>query len=70
MERGTVKWFNAQKKFGFITPDGGKKDIFVHASNIENLDRALEEGERVEYEIGEGAKGPEAKNVRSLQEEA
>jgi CspA family cold shock protein len=61
---GIVKWFNEQKGFGFITPDSGGKDLFVHHSNIrvEGF-RTLKEGQRVEYEEGEGRKGPEARNV-------
>lgn len=66
MEKGTVKWFDEQKGFGFITSDIGGKDYFVHATNVETLDHVLEKGERVEFEIGEGPKGPQAKNVRAL----
>lgn len=64
MQQGTVKWFNDQKGFGFITPDAGGKDLFVHHSNI-NSDgfRTLAEGQRVSYEAAEGRKGPEARNV-------
>ena len=68
-ERGTVKWFEETKGFGFITPDIGKKDIFVHSSNIETLTKTLEKGERVEFELGEGPKGPEAKHVTTLESE-
>ena len=68
MERGIVKWYDGVKGYGFITPDVGKKDIFVHSSNVNNLERALETGDRVEYEIGESPKGPQAKNVQLLQE--
>jgi CspA family cold shock protein len=67
-ERGIVKWFEEEKGFGFITPDSGKKDIFVHRSNIETLTKSLEKGERVEFEIGEGSKGPEAKHVTLVEE--
>ena len=65
MASGTVKWFNDQKGFGFIKPDEGDRDLFVHHSNIEiNGYRSLEEGQRVEFEMGEGRKGPEAVHVR------
>jgi CspA family cold shock protein len=62
---GTVKWFNEQKGFGFITPEEGGKDLFVHHTNIDSPGfRTLQEGQRVEYEAAEGRKGPEARNVR------
>jgi len=63
MERGRVKWFNAEKGFGFIERDGGN-DVFVHFSAI-NMDgyKTLEEGIEVEFEVVEGAKGPQASNV-------
>jgi CspA family cold shock protein len=63
MERGKVKWFNAEKGFGFIEREGGK-DVFVHFSAIE-MDgyKTLEEGTEVEFEVIEGAKGPQAANV-------
>ena len=62
---GTVKWFSDQKGYGFITPDGGGKDLFVHFSNIEGDGyRSLEDGQAVEYEAAQGKKGPEAQNVR------
>lgn len=63
MERGRVKWFNAEKGFGFIERDGGN-DVFVHFSAI-NMDgyKSLEEGIEVEFEVVEGAKGPQASNV-------
>jgi len=64
---GTVKWFNDAKGFGFITPEGGQKDCFVHHSAIQgNGFRTLAEGERVEFDIVQGAKGPAAENVVKL----
>ena len=67
MDTGTVKWFNADKGFGFITPDSGGKDLFVHHSAINcNGFATLDEGQKVEYEIGEGQKGPCATNVSSI----
>ena len=65
MAKGTVKWFSDQKGYGFITPDGGGKDLFVHFSNIHGDGyRSLEDGQAVEFEAAEGNKGPEAQNVR------
>ncbi|MFP3578849.1 MULTISPECIES: cold-shock protein [unclassified Arthrobacter] len=65
MALGTVKWFNAEKGYGFITVDDSGDDIFVHWSALQ-MDgfRALEEGQRVEFELGEGQKGPQAESVR------
>jgi CspA family cold shock protein len=64
MSQGTVKWFNADKGFGFITPDDGGKDLFVHHSEIKVSGYAtLNEGQKVEFEVGEGQKGPCANNV-------
>jgi CspA family cold shock protein len=61
---GLVKWFNDQKGFGFITPDGGERDCFVHHSAIQMEGfRTLAEGDRVEFEIVQGDKGPAAQNV-------
>ena len=61
---GTVKWFNDQKGFGFITPEGGSKDCFVHHSAIQGSGfKSLAEGEKVEFDMVEGAKGPAAQNV-------
>ncbi len=64
MSSGTVKWFNSTKGFGFITPDEGGKDLFVHHSDIQVSGYAsLDDGQKVEFEVGEGQKGPCAKNV-------
>ncbi|GAA2177594.1 cold-shock protein [Arthrobacter parietis] len=65
MAQGTVKWFNAEKGYGFITVDEGGADVFVHWSAIDMEGyRALDEGQRVQFEIGEGQKGPQAEAVR------
>jgi cold shock protein len=64
--RGTIKFFNAQKGFGFITPDNGGKEIFVHMSNIAGNAKSLQEGQKVEYVEGQGRKGPEATDVSVL----
>ncbi|MFP7365071.1 cold-shock protein [Corynebacterium callunae] len=67
MAQGTVKWFNAEKGFGFIAPSDGSADVFVHYSEIEgNGFRTLEENQLVEFEIGEGAKGLQAQSVRAV----
>jgi len=64
MATGTVKWFNNDKGYGFITPEDGGKDLFVHHSSIAGEGyKSLAEGAKVEFESAEGAKGPEAKNV-------
>lgn len=66
MTQGTVKWFNAEKGYGFITILDGD-DVFVHYSNIEMTGfRVLEEGQRVEFTVGTGQKGPQAESVRVL----
>lgn len=66
MEQGKVKWFNAEKGFGFIEREGGK-DIFVHFTAIQSDGfRTLEEGQSVEFDVEEGARGPQAANVTKL----
>ncbi|WP_018349245.1 transcription antiterminator/RNA stability regulator CspE [Longispora albida] len=65
--QGTVKWFNAEKGFGFITPDDGGADVFAHFSAIATSGyRSLDENQRVEFEITQGQKGPQADNIRPL----
>ena len=65
--RGTVKWFNDTKGFGFITPSDGSSDVFVHHTSIESEGyRSLNEGDQVEFEVTEGEKGPKATNVRPV----
>ena len=65
MATGTVKWFNPEKGYGFITPEDGSADVFVHFSAIEGAGyRNLEEGQRVEFDVTQGQKGPQASNVR------
>ena len=65
MTTGTVKWFNADKGYGFITPDDGGADVFAHFSAIQMSGyRALEEGQKVEFEITQGQKGPQASDIR------
>lgn len=65
MGTGVVKWFNGDKGFGFIVPDDGTKDLFVHQSEIQVSGyRTLDEGQRVEFEVQEGQKGPQAVQVR------
>jgi cold shock protein len=67
MAQGTVKWFNGDKGFGFITPDDGAKDLFVHYSEIQgNGYRSLEENQRVNFEVAQGAKGPQAVGVTAV----
>ena len=67
--QGTVKWFNGIKRFGFIAPSDGSKDVFVHQSEIQGFG-SLEAGDRVEFEIAEGDKGPKATNVKVMEEPA
>ncbi|GAA3813893.1 MULTISPECIES: cold-shock protein [Sphaerisporangium] len=67
MAQGTVKWFNAEKGFGFIAPDDGSADVFVHYSAIDSSGyRSLEENQRVDYQTTRGPKGPQAEQVRPL----
>jgi CspA family cold shock protein len=67
MATGIVKWFSDEKGFGFITPDEGSKDLFVHHSSIQSDGyRSLAEGARVEYDSEQGDKGPKAVNVRTI----
>ncbi|MGY4712846.1 cold-shock protein [Mycolicibacterium sp. CBM1] len=67
MAQGTVKWFNNDKGFGFIAPDDGTEDVFVHFSGITGGGfKSLEENQKVQYEVGQGAKGPQATNVRPV----
>jgi CspA family cold shock protein len=62
-----VKWFNAEKGFGFIAPDEGGADVFAHYSAIDGRGyRSLEENQKVEFEVTQGAKGPQASNIRPL----
>ncbi|GAB2978726.1 MAG TPA: cold-shock protein [Actinotalea caeni] len=67
MTTGTVKWFNAEKGFGFISPDDGGADVFAHFSAISGSGyRSLEENQKVEFEVAQGPKGPQAQDIRAL----
>ncbi len=67
MATGTVKFFNSDKGFGFITPTNGEKDVFVHYSNLAGDGyKSLDEGQQVEFDVAQGRKGPEAQNVRVI----
>jgi len=66
MATGTVKWFNDEKRFGFITPDDGEQDLFVHQSGIADGARSLPDGAKVSFESEQGPKGPKATNVKLL----
>ena len=65
MAQGSVKWFNAEKGFGFIAQDGGGADVFVHFSAIQSSGyKSLDENQKVEFDLAQGPKGPQAENVR------
>jgi CspA family cold shock protein len=68
IQTGTVKWFNEGKGFGFITPDDGGKDLFAHFKEIQGSDgfKTLNENQRVQFEVTQGQKGPQASNIRSV----
>jgi CspA family cold shock protein len=67
MATGTVKWFNSEKGYGFIAPDDGSKDVFAHFSEINGTGfRSLEDDQKVEFEVTQGAKGLQASNIRAL----
>ena len=67
MAQGTVKWFNAEKGFGFIAQEDGGDDVFVHYSAIQSQGyKSLEENQKVEFEVTQGQKGPQAENVRPV----
>jgi cold shock protein len=67
MATGTVKWFNAEKGFGFIAPDDGGADVFAHYSAISASGyRSLDENQKVEFDVTQGQKGPQAENIRPL----
>ena len=68
MPNGTVKWCSDDKGFGFITPDGGGKDLFAHFSEIQSTGgfRSLAEGQKVEFEVKQGQKGPQASTIKAI----
>ncbi|MET0509946.1 MAG: cold-shock protein [Burkholderiaceae bacterium] len=65
-QTGIVKWFNESKGFGFIMPEAGGKDLFAHVSEIRTGDSTLAENQRVQFEVTQGAKGPQASNIRNV----
>ena len=67
-QTGTVKWFNESKGYGFIAPDNGSKDVFAHFRDIQGADgyKTLAENARVEFDVTQGAKGPQASNIRTV----
>jgi cold shock protein len=67
MQTGSVKFFNTDRGFGFITPSSGEKDVFVHFSNVVGVgQKSLVDGQQVEFDVAQGPKGPEAQNVRPV----
>jgi CspA family cold shock protein len=67
MARGVVKWFDAAKGFGFVKPDDGGEDVFVHYSEVQTEGyKTLDAGQQVEFDVGQGKKGPQATNVRPI----
>ena len=67
MATGTVKWFNSEKGYGFIAPEDGSADVFAHYSAIQTQGfRSLEENQRVEFDVTQGPKGPQAENIRAI----
>jgi CspA family cold shock protein len=70
MSRGTVKWFDGEKGYGFIRPDDGGEDVFVHHTGIAGSGfKSLDEGEKVTYEVAQGRRGPQAENVSKVSDE-
>lgn len=65
-ERGVVKFYSETRNFGFITPDHGGKDLFFHRTDLESMEQTIEQGARVEYEVGQGPKGTQARAIRPI----